>query len=64
MKDSMKKVVDASRKTGKQAGILLKKTEQIETAVNDGFTFIAVGTDLGIVRNGLTDIVRGFDGLK
>ncbi len=44
-REALKKVVAACRQQGKAAGILLWKTEQLDQAVSDGFTFIGLGSD-------------------
>lgn len=48
-RDAVKKVNAAAKNNGKAAGILLKSAEDVEQAVEDGFTFIALGSDAGAV---------------
>jgi 4-hydroxy-2-oxoheptanedioate aldolase len=47
-------ILAACRKHNKRAGILLRKSEQIEKALCDGFSFVAVGTDQGFLQQGLS----------
>jgi 4-hydroxy-2-oxoheptanedioate aldolase len=54
------RVIAASRQAGKAAGILLPTPEQIAPAVADGFTFIAVGSDGGLVASGMRNIAMAF----
>lgn len=56
------RVVAAARQAGKAAGILLPAVEQIVATVEDGFTFIAVGSDGGVVASGMRNIVEKFFG--
>jgi len=48
-----RKIVAACRAHHKAAGILLKTPEQIDRALADGFTFLAVGTDGGLLNAAL-----------
>jgi len=52
-REAVKKVVAAAHGRGKAAGILLAQVAQIEQAVADGFTFIALGSDGGMVAAGM-----------
>jgi 4-hydroxy-2-oxoheptanedioate aldolase len=55
------RVVAACRKAGKAAGILLPGAEQIERAIADGFTFIGVGSDGGLVAAGMRKLAAAFE---
>lgn len=57
---AVERVIDACRKNGKQAGILLKGPEQIASAIDIGFTFIAIGTDIGLVSRGMKALADAF----
>jgi len=48
-RDAVKKVNKAAKDHGKAAGILLKSPADVGPAVEDGFTFIALGSDSGAV---------------
>lgn len=50
------KVVNACSQANKKAGILLKTPVQAEEFLSHGFTCIAVGVDLGIIRDGMKKI--------
>ena len=47
------KVATAAHEAGKAAGILLPSGKLIETVYNMGFRFVAVGSDSGIVMQGM-----------
>lgn len=51
--EALSKVVSACKKSGKAAGILLGKAEQVEGIVEKGFTFIALSTDGAMVAAGM-----------
>jgi len=55
-----RKVVSACRQEGKAAGIFLTSLDQVEGAVRDGFTFIALGSDGGALAAGLRRNAAGF----
>ena len=52
-RSAVKAVVSAAHKHNKTAGILLAQPAQIEQAVADGFTFIALGSDGAMVAAGM-----------
>jgi 2-keto-3-deoxy-L-rhamnonate aldolase RhmA len=54
------RVVAACRQAGKAAGILLASPDQIASTVADGFTFIAAGSDGGMVASGMKNLVGAF----
>ncbi len=60
-RSAIKRVVKASREAGKSAGILIPSSERLALTVSDGFTFIAVGSDGGIVAGGMRDISASLD---
>jgi 2-keto-3-deoxy-L-rhamnonate aldolase RhmA len=59
-RDAVAKVNAACISAGKAAGILLANTGQIKQAQEDGFTFIAVGSDGGVLANGMKNLVEAF----
>jgi 4-hydroxy-2-oxoheptanedioate aldolase len=52
-REALAKVAGACQNSGKAAGILIPDVEKIEQVISDGFTFIGVGSDLGIVSAGM-----------
>ena len=52
-KAALDTVAAAAKGAGKAAGILLAKPEQIADVVERGYTFIALGSDGGLVANGM-----------
>ncbi len=52
-RDAVAKVTKAARTAGKAAGILLLNPDDAKKAVDDGFTFVAVGSDSGHVAAGM-----------
>lgn len=62
-KEATGKVVKACRNHGKAAGILLQP-EQLAGAVADGYTFIALGSDGGLVMSGMAKLRSEFAAYK
>lgn len=62
--DAFKRVVSACKKTGKVAGLMLMREEQIGRAVADGFTFLALSSDGGLVANGMRKMCAAFQPYK
>ena len=60
-KDARAKVSAAAEKAGKAAGILLMNAEQLDDTVKAGFTFVALGSDGGLVATGMRQIASAFD---
>jgi len=54
------RVIAAAKGAGKAAGTLLANAEQIEPAMAEGYTFIAVGSDGGLVANGMKSLAAAF----
>ncbi|MFM8805451.1 MAG: aldolase/citrate lyase family protein, partial [Planctomycetia bacterium] len=50
--DCLHRVVAAARSAGKAAGILLRDPGDLERRVEQGFTFIALQSDIAILRDG------------
>jgi 4-hydroxy-2-oxoheptanedioate aldolase len=59
LRDAMVKVAAACKKMGKIAGMLLLKPE-IEGAVADGFSFLALSSDGSLVAKGLREVATVF----
>jgi 2-keto-3-deoxy-L-rhamnonate aldolase RhmA len=51
--DLLSKVASTARAAGKAAGILLPSEQQIEMVYEMGFRFVAVGSDSGLVMQGM-----------
>ena len=52
------------KKHKKAAGILLQNPDQIERIIADGFNFLALGTDIGIITKGFKSRAEAFDRFK
>lgn len=59
--DARTRVSDAARRAGKAAGILLLDPDHLDAAVRDGFTFIALGSDGGLVAAGMQNVSAAFN---
>lgn len=64
VRDAFKKVVSACRKAKKVAGLMLMREEQIGQAVEDGFTFLALSSDGGLIANGMRKMRAAFEPFK
>ena len=53
------KVVDAAGRYGKASGLLLLDSKGLSSHLKDGFTFIAVGSDGGMLMQGMNALVKG-----
>ena len=58
---AVNEVVAACRQAGKAPGILLASPDQLDRTVEDGFTFIGLGSDGGAVAAGLSNNAATFD---
>jgi 4-hydroxy-2-oxoheptanedioate aldolase len=63
-KDAVAQVVAACRKAGKAAGTLLLSPSQIDQAVADGFTFIAMSSDAGEITASMCRLAEPFRKFK
>ena len=54
------RVSAAAQQADKAAGILLSSADQIAPTVADGFTFLAVGSDGGMVAAGMKSLLSAF----
>ena len=62
--EAVHRVAAACRNRGKAAGILLAKPEQIAPHVEHGFTFIAIGSDGGVVQESMRRLAGSFQQFK
>ena len=53
-------VAGACKRAGKAAGILLGRAEQIEETIAAGFTFIGLGSDGGVLAEGMRRLAAAF----
>ena len=60
-KEACAAVSAAAHRARKAAGILLFSTNQIEATVEAGFTFVALGSDSGLVVAGMHDLAASFE---
>ena len=59
--DALQRVAAAARSCGKQAGILVRDTADIPKLRRYGFTALAAGSDLGVLRSGYRQLMRAFE---
>ena len=57
---ALAQVVAGAKGSGKAAGILLQRPDQVAATVERGFTFIALGSDGGLVANGMAQLAAAF----
>lgn len=57
---ALDQVVAGAKAAGKAAGILLQRAEQVAATVERGFTFVALGSDGGLVANGMAQLAAAF----
>ena len=57
---AIERVIGAARNAGKAAGTLLAAPSDIAPALADGYTFLAVGSDGGLVANGMQSLALAF----
>ena len=60
----LERVVSAARDNGKAAGILLRREEQIKPHLDLGFTVVTLGSDRGLIGNGMRTISRQFESAR
>ncbi len=61
---AMTRVAAAATDAGKASGILLLDPDDVRRAVERGYTFVAVGSDTGMVVSGMAQTARLFAELK
>jgi len=59
-RDALAKVAGACRSAGKAAGILLGRPEQIRDTLAAGFTFVGLGSDGGVLAQGMKGLADTF----
>jgi len=59
-REALARVSDAALARGKAAGILLLSPDQIEQTVADGYTFIGLGSDGGVLASGMKNLASAF----
>ena len=52
-REAVARIVGACRNNGKAAGTVLRSAESLEQAIRDGYTFIGIGSDGGIVATAM-----------
>ena len=60
LREALSKVVNACKKFGKAAGMIVMNEGQIDQAVADGFTMLAYGSDSAVVVKGMQSIASSF----
>ena len=60
MRAAKARVVDACRRAGKAAGILVARDEEIQEIVDSGFSFVGLSSDGAVVLQGMNRIVAAF----
>ncbi len=63
-REAVRKVAAACQKNGKAAGINLGQSEEIELAIADGYRFISLGSDSGLVARGMKVLATAFSQYK
>ncbi len=61
LRECLVSVMQAAKKHGKKTGILIKSADFLPAVVADGFTLIAMGTDLTLLTGGLKKIADSFE---
>ena len=56
--EALQRVADAAKKYHKQAGILVRNMNDIPKLQSFGFTALAIGSDLGMLRSGYKQIIQ------
>ncbi len=59
-REALTHVARVAKDAGKAAGILLMRPEQIAQTVADGYTFIGLGSDGGVVAEGMRKLAGAF----
>ena len=57
---ALDRVVAGARSAGKAAGILLQRPDQVATTLERGFSFVALGSDGGLVASGMAQLAAAF----
>jgi 2-keto-3-deoxy-L-rhamnonate aldolase RhmA len=59
-KAALAQVSDACKRAGKAAGILLGNADQVPDTITAGFTFIGLGSDGGVIAQGMDKLAEAF----
>lgn len=62
--EALDKIVAACRKAGKVAGMHCFSMDSVEKIVNRGFTFLAIGSDSGLVSQGMKKLADSVNKFK
>ena len=62
--DALKKISEAAKNAGKAAGILLQSADQVPQIVEQGYTFVALGSDGALVNVGMRQLSSAFEPYK
>jgi 2-dehydro-3-deoxyglucarate aldolase len=60
VQQAIRHVVETSRKLGKAAGTLAPARDDALRYLEWGFSFVAVGSDIGLFRQGAARLLEGF----
>ena len=58
---ALEQVVAGAKGAGKAAGILLQRPDQVAETIERGFSFIALGSDGGLVANSMAQLAAAFE---
>lgn len=58
---AQKKISEAAKNAGKAAGILLQSADQVPQTLDQGYTFVALGSDGALVNIGMRQLSSAFD---
>lgn len=56
--DALKKVSESAKKSGKKAGLLMRRIDDFDQLKKLGYSCIAVDSDLGILKRGYQDLLE------
>ncbi len=56
--EAEKKILDAAKEFGKKAGMLLKSSMKIDEYRKKGFSFFALGTDVGCLKSAYASLLK------
>jgi 2-keto-3-deoxy-L-rhamnonate aldolase RhmA len=61
LRSALEKVVNACQKAGKAAGTIVSNDAELERAISDGFTMLALSSDGAVVAKGMREIASKFE---
>lgn len=62
-REAITRIADAARRHGKAAGVLVRNTEQAAEYLELGFTFVALGSDRGLIATGMRRNAKALEAL-